>query len=203
MIEVELKLKLSISDAQKIHSLSWLSESTLEIESRHLYSVYYDTKKATLKDNGIALRLRQDGSEVIQTLKLEGKVHEGLSHREEFEWMLKQKTINYELLEEAIPRLYAEIDQKLKPIFVTEFMRETWLVEDADNNLVEIALDNGDVRSGSLTEKILELELELKKGDEKAIFSLMDKLKKSLNLTPYNPSKSSRGYLLFEESARA
>ena len=201
MIEVELKLQLSEVDAQKIHSLDWLIDCTQETQSRHLYSVYYDTKDTILKNNGVAVRLRQDGSDVVQTLKHESKVEDGLSRRKEFEWMLDQKHIDYSLLEKEIPNLFNEINQKLKPLFLTEFIRNTWLVADEAGNLVEIALDQGEIRCDELSEEILELELELKKGDEKAIFTLMDNLKKHLTLTPYNPSKSCRGYRLFEENA--
>ena len=55
--------------------------------SRHeLFNQYYDTAERDLAHARVALRLRRDGEQFIQTLKSRGQSVAGLSERNEWDW---------------------------------------------------------------------------------------------------------------------
>lgn len=192
MSEVELKLNMDEKDAQKLIKLL-----ASEPQQYHLYSVYYDTLDRVLSEHGYALRLRQSGQQLIQTLKGGGSVENGLHRRDEWEWEVGRHGVDYALLEETLGELYPQVHKRLEPLFETEFIRTQWDIENAFGS-VELAFDHGEVRGQHGAERLCELELELKSGDEKALHELFVFLDKALSLTPNNVSKAERGYLLSE-----
>ncbi|PIQ42833.1 MAG: CYTH domain-containing protein [Gammaproteobacteria bacterium CG11_big_fil_rev_8_21_14_0_20_46_22] len=192
MSEVELKLNMDERDVQKLINI--LAREHKEL---HLYSVYYDTSDRVLSEHGYALRLRQSGQQLIQTLKGGGSVENGLHRRDEWEWEVGRHGIDYPLLEDKLGELYPKIHKQLEPLFETEFIRTQWDIENAFG-AVELAFDHGEVRGQCGAERLCELELELKDGDEKALHELFAFLDKQLSLSPNNVSKAERGYLLSE-----
>lgn len=194
MREVELKLKLSEQEAQILIN-NYAGQGRL---AKHLYTIYYDTQNEHLRKAGYALRLRQDGNKLIQTLKGGEKVQEGLYERDEWEWEISRNTIEYPLLEAHLGELYPKVHQKLAPVFSTEFIRTQWPVEN-QYGLVELAIDLGEVRSQYLRDPICELELELKDGDVDALYELLKNLEKQTrrSMAPSDESKALRGYRLY------
>ncbi len=55
---------------------------------------YFDTPERDLAKAKVALRLRRDGEEVIQTLKTRGQSIAGLSERNEYDWHLAKAKLD-------------------------------------------------------------------------------------------------------------
>jgi triphosphatase len=84
-------------------------------------------------------------------------------------------------------------------MFSTVFQRNIWILLTAEGGLIELALDQGEVKAGSLSELISELELELKAGEQSELLALAEQLQAELKLEPFNQSKAERGYRLFKK----
>src|SRR5690606_16105694 len=151
----------------------------------------------------VALRLRKDGEEVIQTLKTRGQSVAGLSVRNEYDWNLPKAKLDLKKLDgECWPEALAELDKKtLKPIFTTDFVRERAEIawgRGKTKVVIEAALDLGHVVVGKQKEEICELELELRQGDPEALLELAAELAADLALMPCDISKAERGYRLVD-----
>ena len=78
-----------------------------------------------------------------------------------------------------------------------------------DGTSIEVALDRGHITvpGTTLSEGILELELELLSGPEATLHALADALRHSpsgaIALTPSDASKAQRGMALFAQSAQS
>ena len=61
--EIELKLLLSKEDLERLLTLDFMVQAVREgsRKVRHLVSTYYDTQELTLKEHGIAYRVRDKG----------------------------------------------------------------------------------------------------------------------------------------------
>ncbi len=81
----------------------------------------------------------------------------------------------------------------VQPLFSTDFYREKWCL-DVDGSRIEIALDLGDVKAGEFAEPICELELELLRGDTRAVLKLAKQLLSQTGLRQGSLSKAARGY---------
>ncbi|CAM3431138.1 inorganic triphosphatase [Parendozoicomonas haliclonae] len=196
--ETELKLRLSPDDHDRIIAAPCLSchpRVTLQ-----LTNTYYDTPDHDLNNARVALRIREKNGNYIQTLKTKGESVGGLSRRGEWEWYLDEPQLDLQKLNDVWPESLANLDKTLlQPVFRTDFRRQMvdiiW--EGAE---IEVALDLGDVIAGDKTSFISELELELKKGDEEALFSLAKELGTLAPLTPCDISKAEQGYRLADEN---
>jgi inorganic triphosphatase YgiF len=74
---------------------------------------YFDTPERDLAQAKVALRLRKDGDEVIQTLKTRGQSVAGLSVRNEYDWKLPKAKLDVKKLDgECWPEQLAELDKK-------------------------------------------------------------------------------------------
>jgi inorganic triphosphatase YgiF len=86
---------------------------------------------------------------------------------------------------------------RLKPILVTDLIRSRRLLEMDSGARVEASIDRGLIKSGSRTERVVELELELKSGAPRHLYELALKLVRDLPLCVENRSKAERGYALY------
>lgn len=207
--ETEIKLRISAE------TLSALREHPLVIErqqtqwqSKALVNQYFDTPEQALAQARVALRLRRDGEQVIQTLKTRGNSVAGLSERNEWDWYLEQMQLDTAVLQgECWPEALANCDRsRLSPLFTTDFTRQHCLLawqREGQQVVVDMALDQGAVKTASGEEAILELELELREGHADALLELASALAVDLPLIPCDISKAERGYrLLAGDSSR-
>lgn len=200
--EVELKLALG-SDSPRL-----LCEHTL---LRHLPSTcttltntYYDTPDNALEAARIALRIRRTPSGILQTLKTAGQTGAGLSTRGEWEWPIDGELDVAGLVD--LPPMQAldpAMLDDLEPRFSTDFERRIWFIEH-DDARIELALDRGEIESGSHRVAINELELELKpggrrSGDPRALWRLAAELAERVPLRLANASKAARGGALLKQ----
>ncbi len=202
--ETEIKLRASRDTLAALRDHPLLKKRNKSGWQRHeLFNQYYDTPERELAQAKVALRLRRDGEQFIQTLKSRGQSVAGLSERNEWDWYLdKAKLDPKKLTDDCWPAALAELDKKsLKPIFTTDFVREKAEIAWGRGKarvIIEAALDLGKVVVGKRSEEICELELELRQGEPEALLELAAELAADLPLMPCDISKAERGYRLFD-----
>ena len=205
--ETEIKLRASRETLAALRDHPLLKKRNKSGWQTHeLLNQYYDTPARDLAEAKVALRLRRDGEQFIQTLKSRGQSVAGLSERNEWDWHLKKAKLDLKLLgDDCWPASLAELDKKtLQPIFTTDFVREkaeiAWGRGKA-KTVIEAALDLGKVVAGEGEEEICELELELREGEPAALLELACELAADLPLMPCDISKAERGYRLFDSAS--
>lgn len=163
-----------------------------------LHSIYYDTPQFDLYRAGIALRLRLEEGAWIQTLKGRGEAAGGLHQRQEFEWKLGRKALDFSALARTPFRsAFSEsLRRRLRPVFTTAFRRTSRLLALGRRTRAELALDSGEIRAGGRREAIAEAEIELLRGDPRRLITLARQLGRVLHTRVGNASKAARGYAL-------
>jgi len=202
--ETEIKLRVSRETLAALREHPLLKKRNKSGWQQHeLFNQYYDTPERELAQAKVALRLRRDGDQFIQTLKSRGRSVAGLSERNEWEWTLDKAKLDLKkLADDCWPASLAELDKKtLKPIFTTDFVREKAEIAWGRGKakvVIEAALDLGKVEVGKQAEEICELELELRQGEPEALLELATELAADLALMPCDISKAERGYRLYD-----
>jgi len=216
-MEVELKLSLDPAAAPALRRHPLLAHYRQGRPwSGQVENDYFDTPALDLQRRGMELRLRRAGGRAWQTLKVvrraaSGQRAPGGLHRlDEWEAPLAGPALAGPSLD--VPALVAWLppgataaaEQLLvaatQPGFEvqvsTRFRRTTWSLLSAHGDLVELALDIGEVRAGGQTLPLCEVELELKRGEESALFELAHALQAGLPLRPEMRGKAERGFAL-------
>ncbi|WP_044873115.1 CYTH domain-containing protein [Pseudomonas sp. LFM046] len=205
--ETEIKLRASRETLEALRDHPLLKKRNKSgWERRELFNQYFDTPDRDLAQARVALRLRRDGEQYIQTLKTRGQSVAGLSERNEWDWFLdKAKLDPKKLTDDCWPASLAELDKKqLKPIFTTDFHRDRAEIawgRGKSKVVIEAALDLGKVIVGKQEEEICELELELRQGEPEALLELAAELAADLPLMPCDISKAERGYRLYDANS--
>ena len=88
-----------------------------------------------------------------------------------------------------------QISANLQPTFSTDFLRHQWLIE-INQSQIEVVLDQGEVKNPFGSEKICELEFELKTGALADIFQLIEQMPKLDGMWLSSLSKAQRGYIV-------
>ena len=197
--EVELKLLIAPDDIERfLHHPVFETVARREVPPQQLLSVYYDTPDLELKERRIALRLRRIGDRWIQTVKTEGKVAAGLHERPEWECETAENTLDFDAIPDPGVREFfsdPHIRATLTPVFVTEFLRYESLSEFPDSDIVELSIDQGEIRAGEQRLPICEIECELKAGNPARLFTFALALQRQFPFSS-NVSKAERGYRL-------
>ncbi|OCR26468.1 adenylate cyclase [Pseudomonas syringae] len=205
--ETEIKLRVSRETLAALREHPLLKKRNKSgWERLELSNQYFDTPERDLANAKVALRLRRDGEQIIQTLKTRGQSIAGLSERNEYNWDLPKAKLDLKKLDgECWPEQLAELDKKtIKPLFTTDFIREKAEIAWGRGKakvVIEAALDLGQVVAGKQKEEICELELELREGDPAALLELAAELALTLPLMPCDISKAERGYRLFDANS--
>lgn len=202
----EIELKLSIDPA---HHRRFLVHPLLRTASARsdqmLDNYYYDTPEHTLREHGVAVRLRKQGRQRLQTIKLAPTAlgRGGLSVRPEWETPFRRQ-FDFTVVDVTAVRdwlLRPEITERIVPMFQTRFRRITWHLPLAEGGEVLVALDRGFVAASHGEQEqrcaISEVELELSGSrDTGALQRIADELGQRIPLKPSNVSKAKRGYAL-------
>lgn len=209
--ETEIKLRASPETLAALRSHPLLeTRRKSEWKTGTLFNQYYDTAARDLAGARVALRMRRDGEQCIQTLKSRGQSVSGLSERNEWDWYSDKPELDTTLLDDSCwPQALADLDKRLlQPVFTTDFQRckalLRWERETAggvETIEVEAALDQGKVVAGDREEAICELELEIRQGPAIAVLELARALADDLALMPCDISKAERGYRLFDPAS--
>lgn len=200
----ELELKLEIRrgrlPALRSRALVQLGEAAA---SDRIVSTYFDTAGRHLRDAGLTLRIRSDGSRRVQTVKRAvGRPGVGTFDRSEWETELSGDEPDLaaaggSLVSEAV----ADAPDGLRPVFRSEIGRTTWLVR-RDGAAIEVALDDGRVTADAKSALFGEVELELKGGPPAALFGLARALDGTGAFRLGVLTKSERGYRLADGEGR-
>ena len=201
-METELKLALPAGALRKIEKHAFFAATATR---RHEVTTYFDTPELELSQRGLSLRVRRSGRRFTQTVKTEAAGGESKSaaggialQRGEWEWPVKSNTPDPALLAGAEAALGIPFDMGLQvgPIFVTEIDRTVRSVRLDAGTEAEIVIDRGFIRAGERSEKVSELEIELKSGRTEPVYRLALELHGLAPVTITAESKAGRGYRL-------
>ena len=205
--ETEIKLRVSPSALATLRRHPLLNERLVgDWQTGTLYNQYYDTAARDLAAARVALRVRRDGEQFIQTLKSKGQSVAGLSERNEWDWSVEGGSLDLTLLDDSCwPASLATLDKlSLRPVFTTDFERTKAILRwqrGEEQVEVEAALDQGEVLADGRAEPICELELELRSGSPAALLELAVSLAADVALMPCDISKAERGYRLYDPAS--
>ncbi len=196
-VETELKLRIAPEQLARLKRHPLLKTlATTRTTTRKLHNIYYDTPKLELHQSAMALRLRRVGRQWLQTLKGSGAVQAGLHQRNEWEAPVAGEALDFAALEASGgKRLPHAVRKKLQPLFVTDFSRNTRMLNFGGAE-IELSMDSGEVRAGRRARPISELELELKSGEPAQLFKLALVLLDIVPLELEHTSKAEYGYRL-------
>jgi triphosphatase len=208
--EIELKLLTNEQAGEVIETKllpqlnACVSQDTLVLTNQ-----YFDTPERTLRQHRIGLRIRGNNQKFEQTLKTAGESIGGLHQRPEFNVDLDQvKKQNVKVPDLRLFPLSAwpetidvdDLQTKIETLFTTHFERKIYLLEFLDGDIVELVWDLGEVKSGSKSTPICEVELELKKGNTAVLFNLAKRIVSLLPTSIGTDSKAALGYKLLDDS---
>jgi triphosphatase len=198
-IEVELKLAAEAADLAELKRALAAMAPGLVTVRRSLSTTYYDTPDLALKRAGATLRVRDDESRFVQTVKTTELAGTNLLARGEWEDTVAENRPDPQARHSG-PRLPAGVAEHLHPLFITEVTRETIEIEPVSGTRIEAAIDTGEIRAidSGRTEPISEIELELEGGDPAALYDLALRLLDTAPLRIDTRSKSERGHRLVE-----
>ena len=143
----------------------------------------------------MGLRVRRQDEHFTLTLKTSGCVTGGLHIRPEYNIELNSETPDLSGLKQ-FPELDITTDLALSPVFSTDFTRCMWLVECPNGAEIEIALDQGEIRTTGRSEPIDEVEFELKQGTLGDLLTFVGGLSLNDGIRLSSVSKAQRGYQL-------
>jgi len=202
---MEVEVKYSVPSADILESI-WGDKYLLDIsdnsssERLPFFAVYYDAPGLLLRHRGISLRVRSEGDGAFATIKWGGSSKNGLHVREE---------VNIPVSADSVccppdPALFAQTEKgeelkeitmgsSLEPVLTMKFTRSRRRLS-YEGNIIELALDKGEMINAKGTVPIQEMELEHFAGpDRGSVKKLGDELAERFGLSPENRSKFSRG----------
>jgi len=203
---IEREIKLSLPADQVSAATRWFVARTGTAgQPVALANIYFDTPQLTLARSKSALRLRHTPDGWLQTFKTAGVAASGLHSRHEWEMPIAGEALEIDALlracdEPTVAAALREAAPDLIELFRTNFTRTLWQLT-GHGATIEAAIDQGEVLASvdgeSRRAPILEIELELKRGDEAALHALADELCADVpGLEPDDTSKAQRGYQL-------
>jgi inorganic triphosphatase YgiF len=168
-----------------------------------LTATYFDTAEGDLAKAGLTLRIRRQGRSFKQTIK-RGEGAFGLFDRLEIERPApggapKLTVGERQTLQGFLDAPLSE-DRPLVPVFVTSVKRAVFQIARGASQ-IEVALDDAAVEAGGRRAEFHELELELRAGEERDLFSLARELMTVLPLRVGVLAKSARGQELAKGKA--
>lgn len=201
-IEIELKF---IATPQAIAQLpaflaAWPHQHAPAIA---LSNIYFETDDHQLRRWDMGLRIRGVEQKYEMTLKGKGDSIGGLHQRAEYNVDIASPELDIARLPAEIWPQGTDIDAlqaRLQPLFSTHFQRERWVVT-YGNSEIEVALDQGDVKAGELSEALHEIELELKQGERDDLLQFATEFAQLAGLRLGSLSKAARGYALAQGNA--
>ncbi len=186
MTEQELKLHIPASARSSVEK-ELLRAAVTRIR---LHALYFDTPTRELVTARVALRLRQEGRQWVQTLKMPG---EHVMSRVEINHNRPGPILDLSVyIGTAAENAIAQLKGELGVCYETDVKRVLRRTRTRHGN-VEIAMDTGCLRAGALELPISEIEFELLSGKFNAVLELGRRWQIRHGLILDARSKSERG----------
>jgi inorganic triphosphatase YgiF len=201
----EIELKFQVPAAKRQALLRALTQTKgkakANVKTLRLQAQYFDTPDQRLAKAHVSLRLRQEGDDWVQTLKCPGEnrwtrlEHEvpraAAGGEPRLDTALHAGTAAGEQLAAALGDQAAS----LQVYYATDVQRSLRLIR-STGVLAEVALDVGEIRAGSDTRALHEIEFELKSGSVDALVALAKRWVERHGLWIDVISKAERGQQL-------
>lgn len=195
--EIELKLATSKRGLQQAMSQPWLKKQANDASRKQeLTSVYFDTDDFVLREHDISLRVRNNGTQRLQTIKANSSA---LVARQEWEMEIDRDEPKLELARDTAlaPLLTAKLTKQLKPMFETRVERVVIPLHIGSSD-IELAFDRGCVATAGAKRDLAEIEIELKHGDRSELARLAKKITRIAPVSLSVRAKADLGYALLD-----
>src|SRR5262245_29706139 len=196
--EIELKLRVAPDDITVLRNHPQFVRAFHSPVHSTLKSVYFDSDDRSLRERGLTLRVRQNGTNHIQTIKA---VTQGSDwfQRSEWEQPIQGDQPDFTGLTDAALRpILTDIRDALKPLFETRITRTTYNRSGNGTNIV-VAVDEGQLIANDFSFPVSEIELELKQGTPADLFEIARAINDIVPVQLDVKSKSERGYDLIDK----
>jgi triphosphatase len=193
--EIELKFLFAERDLAKVKALVAAAAGARQATHQRLRTTYFDTPNQDLWNQGFTLRVRAIGESHVQTVK---RITSSRIERDEWEAQTDQPELDLGSIKNTpLARLAgkASIRRAMKPAFKADVERTSFMLE-TGAGWIEASIDQGAIEANGEKLGINELELELKSGDQSALFNLARAFVSQAPLHPSLISKAERGHLL-------
>lgn len=202
---MELEYKLAVRDPALLEQILF-DPQVAEVRQggyqlMDMATIYYDTADSLLRQRQWTLRLRQENSRLVATLKTPGQ------GRERGEWECEAGSIQAALPLLTAAGAPAELEQlvgqqRLIPVCAAQFTRRAATVAFADGTVCELCGDVGLLVGGGNEEELCELEVELKSGSAETAEAFAEELAERFELHEEPRSKYARALALAKQEAR-
>ena len=187
----EFVIKLRAVGAEQLRRIlqdpQVLSRAQGALREIHMRTVYYDTEDGALSARRWMLRVRQENEKSVVTMKTPG---EGYARGEwECEGKTPEEAIGTLVSKGAPEELLTLTKPGLQMVCGAVFVRLTQPLRLPDGTTCEICADGGELLGGRHKEPFCELELELTRGDGKALLAFAGELSRKYGLTEEQKSK--------------
>ena len=127
--EIELKLEFDPADAARLASHPALRAGPAPHEEHQLISTYFDTPDGALHKAGVYLRVRENGANIVQTIKT-AKSKTELIERLEWEREIASRNPDLDGVQDTPlkPLLTAKVRASLRPMFETQIRRHVFRI---------------------------------------------------------------------------
>ena len=191
--EIEVKLELAPATLLSLKKIPLFQTIKAAPKRASQVSVYFDTDEHKLRQKGLMLRVRREGRRYTQTIK--STTNFGLFERDEWETEIAGREPDLNQANGTVPGplLSKKVRRRLKPLFETRVRRTVYPVVD-DERAIALAVDRGTIDTGTRSQRLCEIEIELERGTPAVLFDVARELTLALPARLAVKSKSERGY---------
>ena len=208
---MEVEVKYAVPSSEVIDRI-WNDRTIINIsdpatlEKVPLFAVYYDTEDKSLRKRHYTIRARSEGPAAFATVKWGGSSSGAMHKREEInipidpQKIIEAPSVDLFAGSAAYKDLKELTDGKpLVPVLVMRFTRSRMRLT-FEGNIIELALDLGNIETANGSTPICEMELEHFAGpNENSVKKLGDHIAEKYSLRPEPRSKYSRGLALLDQ----
>lgn len=193
--EIELKLRVDPDRLPAFRKSEWW-RGLGRGRRKSLHSIYFDTPDQRLRDENIVLRIRLDGPNVIQTVKM-GVEDSNAIVRREWEAIVPDAVPDPSLvIDPVLPPSFRRLSSlDVEPVFEMKITRDIRKLS-VEDTAVEVVVDTGTVTSGDRSAQINEIEMELLSGDAAKLFSVARDINETVPTRLHLKTKSDVGFSL-------
>ncbi len=173
MFETELKFQVPAATRERLQR----AVATSTARSIRLRALYFDTPDRRLARAGLALRLRKEGPQWVQTLKGQGaSALDRIEHELRLDIGRGTPRLDTSLhagtaLAQPLANALGDAAGSLAVVFETDVVRTLRCVRH-EGALVEVAFDSGVILAGANRLPLCEIEFELKRGPVQGLLEL-------------------------------